>query len=220
MAITATMEIKSNKQTLDPTTFLNGLVYGDVRKLDTPYEFSTRRPDEAMRPMTYAVADKEEKIVTFFMNAEGIEAETTNTAKPGDIIISGASGELYVNTSAKFAKNYTGGIGGPIVAEQTPRKVARVPQGTPDFSFLATWGEPMPSRAGDLIVKETGDEGKMSYYRVREADLTSIVYRKNLERPLNQKLDGAEKSKPDLPSRGSILWTVCATKDHRDHSIF
>lgn len=117
-----------------------------------------------MEPMTFATVTSAMKVVT--ITADG--KETENTAVPGDIIMSGPSGEKYVVKATKFGKLYTPQADGTVIPEQSPRQVARY-TGKDDITFTAPWGEQMILKPGDYVVQD--GEG---YYRVakKEYDVT------------------------------------------------
>ncbi len=111
--------------------------------------------------LEYTDCSKEQEIETHTDDGK----ETTNTAKPGDYIFSGPSGELYVLKASKVKKMYTGEVGGTLVPEQTPRQVARY-EGK-QIEFMAPWDEPMVMKSGDYLVKEQDDSG---YYRIAKKE--------------------------------------------------
>lgn len=115
----------------------------------------------SMPPMSYTVATKEIRVVT--VTADG--KETENVAAPGDIIMSGPSGENYVVKAAKFGNLYDGQIGTTIIPNQTAREVTRY-TGSASLVFTAPWGEDMVVKPGDYLVKD-GDAG---YYRIAKAE--------------------------------------------------
>lgn len=123
-----------------------------------PKKYSYVDSTEEMPPMTYAVAQKEEQIVTHTLDGK----ETQNVAAPNDVVMSGPSREQYVVKAAKFPKLYTGKIGDVVVPEQSPRTVARVNNIEQPITFKAPWGEDMVLKKGDYLVKD-GDQG---YYRI------------------------------------------------------
>jgi len=109
---------------------------------------------------TYRIVATEEIILTF--TSDGLE--TTNTANIGDYVFSGPSGEQYVLTPQKVAKNYTPTSCITMIPEQSPRLVAQY-RGQ-EFSFIASFGQPMPLKDGDFLVKD-GDQG---YYRIAQKE--------------------------------------------------
>jgi hypothetical protein len=167
------------------------LEFTPVTKKALPYkphgEIADSSALEGMEPMTFATATSEMKVVT--ITADG--KETENTAVPGDIIMSGPSGEKYVVKSAKFEKLYTKQEDGTVIPEQSPRQVARY-DGTDEVTFTAPWGEQMVLKPGDYLVKD--GEG---YYRIAKKEY-EITY--NLP-------DGSNKSEeppqPETPTESS-----------------
>ena len=121
--------------------------------------------------MSYAVATQEKPVATVTADGE----ETTNVAKPNDIIMSGPSNERYVIQAAKFPtlyKNKDGGelaIGETVFPEQSPRMVA-IYTGNQHVKFKAPWGEAMVLKPGDSLVKE--GEGKFRRIAKKEYDQT------------------------------------------------
>ncbi len=133
-----------------------GLNFLPTSKKKLTYRFVTN--SENMPPLSYAVSDKQQPVVT--VTADGIETLTPNTAEPNDIIMSGPSKEKYVIKAAKFPKLYSGQIGGPITVEQSPRMVA-VYTGPDTVRFKASFGADMVLKPNDYLVKD--GEG---YYRI------------------------------------------------------
>lgn len=119
------------------------------------------KPKLTMPPMSYTVVDHDRPIAT--VTADGLE--TTNTAQKNDIVMSGPNGEMYVIKSAKFAKLYSGQVGGPVTTEQTPRMVAAY-DGPDEVMFKAPWGTDMVLKPGDYLVKE----GEGQYYRIAKEE--------------------------------------------------
>jgi hypothetical protein len=115
---------------------------------------------EDMEPMSFATATGDMEVVT--ITADG--KETENTAVPGDIIMSGPSGEKYVVKAAKFEKLYTKQDDDTVIPEQSPRQVARY-IGKDEVTFTAPWGEQMVLKPGDYLVKD--GEG---FYRVAKKE--------------------------------------------------
>lgn len=90
--------------------------------------------------------------------------ETQKAVAPGDVIVSGPSGEKYnIGGESKLLKNYPvdAGRGRRKPDTTTQRMVARY-TGTEPVSFVASWGEAMILKPGDYLVREA--EGK--YYRI------------------------------------------------------
>jgi hypothetical protein len=102
-----------------------------------------------MPAMSYTVSGEQRQVITVTSDGK----ETTNTAEPGDIIMSGPSKENYVVKAAKFPKLYSGDIGGLVIPEQSPRMVAAY-KGTKTVTFTAPWGESMILKPGDYLVKD------------------------------------------------------------------
>ena len=125
------------------------------------YKFVKDGKPGKMPPMSYTQAHEEMPVVT--MTADG--QETKNKADPGDVIMSGPSGENYVVKGAKFPKLYQGDIGQVVIPEQGPRQVA-VYSGHSAIKFIAPWGEEMVLKPGDYLVKD-GDDG---YYRIAKKE--------------------------------------------------
>lgn len=117
--------------------------------------------DGPMPEMSYGVNEGGPVLITTY-TSDG--KETQNTAEPGDIVMSGPSGEKYVIKAKKFDKLYTGGVGNTVTPEQGPRTVALY-KGKP-MSFTAPWGEQMIIKPGDWLVKD-GDKG---YYRIAKKE--------------------------------------------------
>jgi len=140
---------------------LEKLPFQATQKQARPYAYEKPVFDNQdlarMKPMSYAVNEADElKVVT--KTADGVE--TVNTAKKGDIIMSGPNGEKYVIKPEKFGKNYQGNIGSTMIPEQSPRTVARYDG--PEGVIEAPWGEKMRLRPGDYVVQE----GPGLYYRI------------------------------------------------------
>lgn len=146
----------------DSLTVLAGLKYHTTRKKQLVYFFVPEASKP--KPLTYTVASVETPVVTVLPDG----GETKNTAKVGDIIVTGISGERYVVRAAKVSANYNGTVGKTLVPTPSPRKVARY-TGAETIVFKAPWGEDMILKSGDYVVKDgTG------YYRIakREFELT------------------------------------------------
>ena len=138
-----------------------GLKFLPTTKLPKQYKFVANGQPYQMPPMTYTQVQQQMQVDTI----TGDGKETTNTAEPGDIMLSGPSQENYVIKSAKFGKLYQGEIGGTVVPEQSPRQVANY-TGLDPIQFTAPWGESMVMKPGDYLVKD-GDAG---YYRIAKAE--------------------------------------------------
>lgn len=114
---------------------------------------------ETMPAMSYGVAGNEIEFDTITDDGK----ETTNTALRGDVIISGPSKEKYAIKNAKFEKLYEGKFGSTVVPDSSPREVAQWPENKPATELMASWGDTMPVKPGDYIVKEPDGNG---YYRI------------------------------------------------------
>jgi hypothetical protein len=138
-----------------------GLEFLPTTKLPKQYKYVENGQPHKMPPMTYTQVQQQMQVDTI----TGDGKETTNTAEPGDIMLSGPSQENYVIKSAKFGKLYQGEIGSTVVPEQSPRQVAvyTAPQAV---QFTAPWGESMVIKPGDYLVRD-GDAG---YYRIAKAE--------------------------------------------------
>jgi hypothetical protein len=144
---------------VDIEQIASGLQFMPTSKKKLVYNYV--RSQDRMPPMSYAVANQQMPVVT--TTADG--RETHNVAEPGDLVMSGSSGEQYVIKAAKFPKLYVGQLGGPIHPDQSPRQVAVYTGGRP-INFTAPWGEAMVLKPGDYLVKEA--EGK--YYRIAKLE--------------------------------------------------
>jgi len=174
---------------VDINSIASSMNFLPTTKKKLTYNFANSTSD--MPPMSYAVANEQEEVVTATMDGK----ETKNTAMPDDIIMSGPSKERYVVKAAKFPKLYSGTIGSPVIPEQSPRQVALY-SGKEAVNFKAPWGEDMVLKPGDYLVKEA--EGK--YYRIakHEYEITYSQPGKNEswmrgifgESPSKKKYDG------------------------------
>lgn len=158
-------EAEENEETheVDIHEIANNLKFLPTTKKAKKYKFVKNGAPGKLPPMSYAVSDKEQPVVTVTSDGK----ETQNVAAEGDIIMSGPSAENYVVKAAKFPKLYQGSIGGDVIPEQSPRMVAQVddlPRSV--VHFTAPWGESMALRSGDYLVKD-GDQG---YYRIARAE--------------------------------------------------
>jgi len=145
-----------------PSQILSGLKYYATRKKALVYSFVpfTEKP----KPLSYTVAPQDTPVVTVLPDG----AETRNTAKMGDLIVTGISGERYVVRAAKISTLYSGAVGKSLVVAPNPRRVARY-TGAETITFKAPWGEEMILKSGDYVVQDgTG------HYRIakREFELT------------------------------------------------
>lgn len=158
---------------MDPNTILADLAYKPTHKKQLTYKFWDLRVRTFvdMPRLSYAINRVEGLRVPTIVAGE---KETSNTAKKGDIIVSGPLGEKYVIRKEKFAKLYVGNIGGPVTPEQGTRMVAKY-DGNTTLDFRAPWGDPMIAKPGDWIVRESDGKG---YYRIAK-----IVFDVTYERP-------------------------------------
>ena len=187
---TYTYKLKPESRAKEPTdikSVTDKLQFKPVTKKALPYkphgEIADSSALEDMGPMSFATATSEMKVVT--ITADG--KETENTAAPGDIIMSGPSGEKYVVKAAKFEKLYAKQDDGTVIPEQSPRQVARY-DGKDEVTFTAPWGEQMVLKPGDYLVKD-GD----GFYRIAKKEY-EITY--NLpDEPVSDK-----KSPKDSPT--------------------
>ncbi len=147
---------------------LGALRYHPIKKLRRKYSLwrglSTSFDLGKMPNMSWAVAPIQMQVITYTQDGK----ETQNTAAPGDIVMSGPTGERYVIRAAKFPQLYTRGAGDTVTPDQTPKQVA-VYTGPQTISFKAPWGEAMILKPGDYVVRD-GD----GYYRIakKEFELT------------------------------------------------
>lgn len=144
---------------LENTEVLSSLEYHTTSKKQLEYSFSVST--EKLTPMSYTVAKEPTEVETILPDGK----ETKNKAEPGDIIMSGPSGERYVIKAKKFGSLYSGKIGEKIKVAPNPRQVARY-SGKDTISFKAPWGEDMVLKPGDYVVKD-GDSG---FYRIAKAE--------------------------------------------------
>lgn len=118
----------------------------ETRKQRKEYGFSPGAVSD-LPPMSYTAVDVQQRVLT--ITADGLETE--NVAEPGDVVMSGPSGETYVVKAAKFGDLYDTGPGAIVVPNQSPRLVARY-TGSSEVVFTAPWGEDMVLKPGDYIV--------------------------------------------------------------------
>ena len=137
------------------------LEFKPIKKKPLEYIMSNSSDPADLKPLEYTDSSKEQEIETFTDDGK----ETTNIAKKGDFIFAGPSGELYVLKLSKVKEMYTGGIGGTLIPEQTPRQVARY-EGK-KIEFMAPWDETMVMKPGDYLVKEKDGSG---YYRIAKKE--------------------------------------------------
>jgi hypothetical protein len=161
---------------------------------------------EDMEPMTFATATSEMKVVT--ITADG--KETENTAVPGDIIMSGPSGEKYVVKAVKFEKLYAKQDDGTVIPEQSPRQVARY-TGKDEVTFTAPWGEQMVLKPGDYLVKD--GEG---YYRVAKKEYEA-TYNLPGETTSPTSMEPSEPTDPAAPNRTVAIFTGRFQPFHAGH---
>jgi hypothetical protein len=161
---------------------------------------------EDMEPMTFATATSEMKVVT--ITADG--KETENTAVPGDIIMSGPSGEKYVVKAAKFEKLYAKQDDGTVIPEQSPRQVARY-TGKDEVTFTAPWGEQMVLKPGDYLVKD--GEG---YYRVAKKEYEA-TYNLPGETTSPTSMEPSTPTDPAAPKRTVAIFTGRFQPFHAGH---
>lgn len=142
---------------------LASLRYHPTRKKPLVYRPATRQSARPL-PLTYTVAAGDTPVVTVL--PDGVE--TRNTARAGDLIVTGISGERYVLRPEEVSRNYTGTVGGNLTVAPAARMVARY-TGSATISFRAPWGEDMVIRSGDYVVRGAG-----GHYRIarREFELT------------------------------------------------
>lgn len=142
---------------IDITSLASAFNFRPTRKKATPYTYAESAglvEPGSLPPYSYTQVIIAQEVVT--ITADGVE--TANTATPGDFIVSGVSGELYVVKASKFAALYDGEVGETVVPTQAPRQVARYGEVT----FTAPWGEEMVLKPGDYLVAD-GDGG---FYRI------------------------------------------------------
>lgn len=157
--------MKTYKQYIRESTSdtFGSLNYSKTSKKELEYSFSDST-DEMSR-MSYAVAKEPMEIETILPDGK----ETKNKAEPGDIIISGISGEKYVVKAKKFASLYNGKIGEKVKVAPNPREVAKF-TGKDEITFKAPWGENMVAKPGDYIVKDVQSDGSVGYYRIAKSE--------------------------------------------------
>lgn len=133
--------------------------FSPTTKQAKQYQFARSTAD--MPPMSYAVVATEEEVVT--ITAAG--AETRNSAAPGDVIMSGPSGERYVVKAAKFGGLYDGEVGATVIPNQSQRLVKEY-EGAASVVFVAPWGERMILNPGDYVVSDGPD----AFYRIARVE--------------------------------------------------
>lgn len=152
----------SQRDPIDIDKISSQLQFKPIKKQALEYSFVPDGNVDNLSPMTYTQVETERPIETY--TSDGLE--TKNVAKPGNYVLSGPSGELYVLKQEKLNKMYTGKPGGIIIPEQTPRQVAIYNLPTP-MKFIASWGEEMIIKPGDYLVKEPDGSG---YYRIAKKE--------------------------------------------------
>jgi hypothetical protein len=95
---------------------------------------------------------REEKEVITYVN--GIR-ETSNKAKPGDLIITGAAGERYVSSKRTFNLLHAKCPRNPQV--YLPLHRVRALFQTQDVTIVANWGEELVVNAGGVVVYRLND---------------------------------------------------------------
>jgi len=133
----------------------SGLQFRPVRKKSNiNYRYMPDADYDIMQPLTYTVLSRRERIVTDL-------DKTFKEGMPGDILISGPKGEVYVVDSGEFDNKYDGEIGGDIRPKGDIRYAALY-GGPEEISFKASWGEDMVLKPGDQLMRD-GDKG---FYRI------------------------------------------------------
>jgi hypothetical protein len=203
-------EPKPSETPKDIKSVTDKLEFTPVTKKALPYkphgEIADSSALEGMEPMTFATATSEMKVVT--ITADG--KETENTAVPGDIIMSGPSGEKYVVKSAKFEKLYTKQEDGTVIPEQSPRQVARY-DGTDEVTFTAPWGEQMVLKPGDYLVKD-GD----GFYRIAKKEY-EITY--NLPDAPKKSEEPPQPETPTEPAKPIAIYPGRFQPYHAGHQV-
>lgn len=157
-------EIATPKK-VDIDTIAKQVEFKPTSKKPLEYTFIEDANIDKMPKLSYTISDREQTIETWTSDGK----ETENTAKKGDIIVSGPTKEKYVLSPSKFKKNYEGDMKDTVIPEQSPREVAKYKGDT--IKFTAPWDEDMIMHSGDYLVKEKDDSG---YYRIakKEYELT------------------------------------------------
>jgi hypothetical protein len=159
-------------QSFSAHAVLSSLRYHRTRKKRLRYSFFELKADniDKMPRLSYGINEVQDmKVATKLPDGQ----ETTNTAKIGDVIMSGVSGEKYVIRREKFHNLYIGMIGKEVSPEQSPRMVARY-DGNETITFKAVWGEDMILKKGDYVVQEK--DGK-NFYRIAKAEFEKTYER-------------------------------------------
>jgi len=111
----------------------------------------------------YRISDEAELIDTII---DGVK-ETSNTANPGDYVITGTKGEQYIIKPNVFNKRYE------VLTSEIARPVGKfygvVYNGTfgDEFEFTASWDENMICNKGDML--GSPDEQISEVYRVEKS---------------------------------------------------
>lgn len=154
--------ILSEAESVNIDSVAANLEFLPTKKIPKKYKFIENGVPGQMKPMSFTVAKKAQRVVTYTSDGK----ETENTAKPGDVIMSGPSKENYVLPMEKFEKLYQREANNVVVPEQSPRQVAQY-NGSEIVKFKASWGEDMILKPGDYLVKENDGKG---YYRIAAAE--------------------------------------------------
>ena len=96
--------------------------------------------------------------------------ETQNTAQPGDYVVSnlGGSGEEYILTADKLSKRYKE-VGNGIY--QAIGECRGFEYNGPETVFIASWGEQMILKPGDMIVTPLPQQNEV--YRIARKEFQS-----------------------------------------------
>jgi hypothetical protein len=87
--------------------------------------------------------------------------ETTNTANQGDYVVTNPGGEEYIISKDKLDKRYID-LGNGIY--QAKGSAVAVEYSGPEIQFMASWGELMALKPGDMIVSPLPDLNEV--YRI------------------------------------------------------
>ncbi len=94
-------------------------------------------------------AREEERITTVL---RGAKAETTNTARAGDMVVTNPGGERYIIEARKFFELYrAAGVAGMFEPRSLPVYVVTVSE---NVEFQAPWNRKMRIRAGGVLVRD------------------------------------------------------------------
>lgn len=124
------------------------------KKSNINYTYMPDADYDSMQPLTYTVLRRKERIMTDL-------DKTSKEGMPGDMLISGPKGEVYVVDSSQFSNKYDGEIGGDIRPKGDIRYAALY-GGPEEINFKASWGEYMVLKPGDQLMRD-GDKG---FYRI------------------------------------------------------